>query len=253
MAPRRSRTAATFVLVPGAGGLASYWHRLVPELARRGHAAVAVDLSADDDGAGLHAYAEAIVRAAGDREHIALVAQSMGALSAPLACEPLGAELLVLLNAMIPLPGESGGAWWANTAQAQARAARAARERRSVTDDVDVLEDFFHDVPDPVVTHALQQSRAQSDRPFAEPFPLAVWPDVPTRVLAGSDDRFFPPDFQRRVAESRLGITPDEMPGGHLLALSRPAELARRLDAYWRELAPPRVTALARRGQAPGT
>ena len=27
---------ATFVLVPGAGGRAWYWHRLVPELQRRG-------------------------------------------------------------------------------------------------------------------------------------------------------------------------------------------------------------------------
>jgi hypothetical protein len=52
-------------------------------------------------------------------------------------------------------------------------------------------------------------------------------------VLVGRDDRFFPAPFQRRVAEERLGITPDEMPGGHCLALSRPAELADRLVAYW--------------------
>ena len=46
------------------------------------------------------------------------------------------------------------------------------------------------------------------------------------------DDRFFPVDFQRRVAEQRLGITPDVMPGGHLVALAQPAELAARLAAY---------------------
>ena len=39
----------TFVLVPGAGGQAWYWHRLVPELQRRGHTAVAVDLPAADE------------------------------------------------------------------------------------------------------------------------------------------------------------------------------------------------------------
>ena len=33
-----------FVLIPGAGGAAWYWHRVVPELRARGHEAVAVDL-----------------------------------------------------------------------------------------------------------------------------------------------------------------------------------------------------------------
>ena len=36
----------------------------------------------------------------------------------------------------------------------------------------------------------------------------------------------------RRVVRERLGITPDEMDGGHLPALSRPKELAERLEAY---------------------
>ena len=35
---------ATFVLIPGAGGLAWEWHRLGPELEARGHAAVPIDL-----------------------------------------------------------------------------------------------------------------------------------------------------------------------------------------------------------------
>ena len=55
----------SFVLVPGAGGSAWYWHRVVPLLQARGHPAVAVQLPAGDDGAGLAAYADAIVAAAG--------------------------------------------------------------------------------------------------------------------------------------------------------------------------------------------
>ena len=35
-----------------------------------------------------------------------------------------------------------------------------------------------------------------------------------------------------RVARERLGIDPDEMESGHLPALSRPRELAERLEAY---------------------
>ena len=38
----------------------------------------------------------------------------------------------------------------------------------------------------------------------------------------------------RRVLE-RLGMTPDEMNGGHCVALSRPKELAERLVAYGEE------------------
>jgi hypothetical protein len=46
---------------------------------------------------------------------------------------------------------------------------------------------------------------------------------------AGRDDRFFPYEFQRRVARERLGLEAEQLPGGHLLALSRPAALAERL------------------------
>jgi pimeloyl-ACP methyl ester carboxylesterase len=53
---------------------------------------------------------------------------------------------------------------------------------------------------------------------------------VPTSVLAGQDDRFFPLEFQRRVARERLGLEVDVVPGGHLAALARPVELADRLS-----------------------
>jgi len=72
----------------------------------------------------------------------------------------------------------------------------------------------------------------QSPTPFTQPWPMKAWPDVPTRFLQGRDDRFFPVEFQRRVVRDRLGIRPDEMPGGHLIALSRPQELADRLETY---------------------
>src|SRR5918998_5633999 len=64
MSPRSTggRYGMTFVLIPGAGGEAWYWHRLVAELKRRGHDAVAVELPAGDDGAGWAEYAAAVVR-----------------------------------------------------------------------------------------------------------------------------------------------------------------------------------------------
>jgi hypothetical protein len=55
---------------------------------------------------------------------------------------------------------------------------------------------------------------------------------VPTRFLLCRDDRFFPAEFLRRVVRDRLGITPDEMAGGHLPALAHPDDLVERLETY---------------------
>jgi hypothetical protein len=53
---------------------------------------------------------------------------------------------------------------------------------------------------------------------------FGAWPTVPIRVVAGAGDRFFPAEFQQRVARERLGIKTDVLPGGHLIALA-PASL----------------------------
>ncbi|MEU4096074.1 alpha/beta hydrolase [Streptomyces sp. NPDC026673] len=227
-------TGTTFVLVPGAGGGTWYWHLLVPELRRRGHDAVAVDLPTADDSAGLREYADAAVAAAGDRAPLVLVAQSMAGFSAPLACERLGDRLmlLVLVNAMVPAPGETAGGWWAATGQPEARRALDLAEGRPVDGEFDPLVTFFHDLPRPVAEAALAQEHRQSDTPFGVPFPLPAWPDVPTRVVVGRDDRLFPAAFQQRVARERLGVEADVLPGGHLVALADPGGLADLLVGY---------------------
>ena len=46
------------------------------------------------------------------------------------------------------------------------------------------------------------------------------------RVLSGRHDRFFPLEFQRQVALDRLGIEPDVVAGGHLVALANPRGVA---------------------------
>ncbi len=69
---------ARYLLIPGAGGAAWYWHRLAPELHRRGHDVTAVDLPAGDERAGLREYADAVIDAAGPGGDLVVVAQSMG-------------------------------------------------------------------------------------------------------------------------------------------------------------------------------
>jgi pimeloyl-ACP methyl ester carboxylesterase len=224
-----------FILIPGAGGSAWYWHLVAPRLQERGHEALAVDLPAADDRAGLPQYADTVVQAIGHRhpQRVVLVAQSLAGFTLPLVCEELRVAMLVLVNAMIPKPGETPGEWWANTGHPEAKRAQNVRDGRSADAPFDPLVDFFHDVPQPVIDDAWAQGEPrQSDTVFGSPCRFTAWPTVPTRVLVGRDDRFFPAEFQRRVARERLGISVDEMPGGHLVALSQPAELSRRLVAY---------------------
>ena len=71
---------------------------------------------------------------------------------------------------------------------------------------------------------------------MAQPCVFTRWPAAPTKVLIGRDDRFFPAEFQRRVAKDRLGLDADEIPGGHLVALSNPSGLADMLVAYAAQL-----------------
>ena len=225
---------ATYVLIHGAGSDAWYWHRVVPLFHEGGHDVVAVDLPCDDDSAGLAEYTDTVVGAIGDRRDLILVAQSLAGFTAPLVCDRINVDLLVLLVAMIPQPGEPPGEWWSNTGWEQARREQAERDGRSVNGEFDPVVEFLHDVPAEVMAEVMAHGppREQSGTPFEKPWPLAEWPDVPTEVLICRDDRFFPVELMRRVARERLGITPDEMAGGHLPALSRPDELAARLEAY---------------------
>jgi pimeloyl-ACP methyl ester carboxylesterase len=217
----------TYILIPGAGGDAWFWHRLVSELERRGHIAIPVELPAGDKEAGWAEYADAVAAAAEGRGPVTLVAQSMGGFTAPLLAGRLPVEEIVLLNAMIPAPGETGGTWWENTGQREARRVADVRAGRDPGAEFDTVTMFFHDVPEDVTAEAMQLGEpAQSDTPFAQVWPLDAWPDVPTRAISARGDRIFPLEFQVRVAQDRLGIIPVELDGGHLVALSRPDEVA---------------------------
>ncbi|MDQ2706511.1 MAG: alpha/beta hydrolase [Actinomycetota bacterium] len=226
----------TYVLIPGAGGSAWYWHLVEPRLRARGHDVVSVELPADDESAGLAEYTDTVVEAVGGRTDLVVVAQSLGGFTGPLVCGRLPVQLLVLLNAMTPRPGESPGDWWTTTGQLTA-VQEQGEHSWSWDDGFDPERVFLHDVPPEVATAGAAHQREQSDAPFGAPWPLSAWPDVPTRFLAARGDRFFPIAFQRRVVHERLGIAVDEMDGGHLVALSRPDELVERLEAYRTALA----------------
>lgn len=220
---------ATYVLIHGAADSGWFWHLLERELRTRGHDVVAPDLPCDDDSAGFAEYADTVVGAVGDRTGLIVVAQSLGGFTAPLVCDRVSVNLLVLLAGMVPAPGERADDYWVNTGYADARREQAEREGPPPEDDIGL---FYHDVPPDLAAEALRRGRPQSDTPGKQPWPLPAWPEVPTRFLLCRDDRLFPADFMRRVARDRLGLTADEIDGSHCVALSRPTELADRLEAF---------------------
>jgi pimeloyl-ACP methyl ester carboxylesterase len=229
--------ASTYALVPGGGGDPWEWHRLVPELEARGQEALAIRLPAEDDAAGWSAYADAVIDAIGDRTDVIVVAASMGGFTAPIVCTRRVVDLLVLLNAMIPLPGETFNAWWSNTELGEARRAYHASIGLTPAEAEDDAVVYYHDLPAELSAEAQARTwQEQSTTPLHEHWPLTAWPDTPTRVLAARLDRMFPLDFQRRVARERLGLEVDEIDGGHMVALSHPGELADRLEAFRREM-----------------
>jgi pimeloyl-ACP methyl ester carboxylesterase len=219
---------STYLMIPGAGGAAWYWHRVVPLLEEAGHQAIAVDLPGPDPAAGLPEYAELTVAALDGHDDVVLVAGSLGGFTAPLVAERIPLRSLVLVNAMIPVPGETPGEWGKTVGAEPARAEAAEQGGYGTEFDLDVY--FWHDVPAAVRASA-DESWVEANAVFASPCHFTAWPDVPIRVVAGRDDRLFPAGFQRRVTRDRLGAEADVLPGGHLIALAEPGPLARYLLA----------------------
>ena len=223
---------ANFVLIHGAGDAGWYWHLTEAELQARGHHTIAPDLPCDNGTASLDDYVGAVTDAARGQQDLVIAAQSYGSFTATLAATRLPARLLVLLAGMVPAPGESPGDWWANTGYQHA-VEEQARLDGGKTGHGDPLISAYNGVPRPLAEEALRRGgRGESSTVWNTRWPLDEWPDVPTRFILCRDDRLFPAAFLQRVAQQRLGIVPDEIPGCHCAALSHPKELAELLVSY---------------------
>ena len=173
----------TFALIHGGGGSAWDWHLVAAELRDRGHHPVAVDLPCEDPSAGWWDYVDAVVEAIGERPELVVVGHSLGGFTAPLVCARMPVDLLVLVAAMIPSPGELFHDWWASSGY-----------EASGYDDV-----FYHDVPPDLAAEARRREREEAARALREPWPLAAWP-------GHADD--LPPLPRRPDVPGGVGATP---------------------------------------------
>jgi hypothetical protein len=214
-----------FILVPGAGGVATpYWRFVSAQLEGAGHRAVPVDLPGDAPNAGLPEYVAILIDAIESCLEPVVVAQSMGGFSGVLACDRVPVRGLILVNAMVPAPRETPGEWWAATGAIDARI--AAAKAGGYDTEFDLATYFLHDLDAEEAAAVLANPLEESDIAFGQPCDIAKWPDVSTAAVIGRDDRFFPVEFQRQVLRERVGVDATVVPGGHLLALANPDGLS---------------------------
>lgn len=227
----------TFVLVHGAWHGGWCWERLIPELERRGHDTVAIDLPCDDPDAGCAAYAEAVVsqtRGAGD--DLVVVGHSLGGLTIPLVAAERPVRKLVFLCSLLPVPGLSLVDQLRREPEMfvpgfDQGVARDELGRSYWRDSEDAIELLFGDCPRQLALWAVERLRPQGRAPSLEPCPLAAWPAVDSASLLAVGDAAISPKWSRAAAPARLGSAAVELPGGHSPFLGRPGELADALVA----------------------
>jgi hypothetical protein len=215
----------------------------VPELERRGLAAVAPDLPCDDPEAGVAAYAAAVEGAIASADDVMIVGHSLGCLTIPVVTSHRPVRRMVFLCSVPTGPGPPV----ADGLEGMVTPEFAAAPRFHDPDGTEMLSNaaakelFFHDCDDGDAWWAVAHLRPQARRPLAEPAPLDAWPGAPQSVVLATDDRVVRWEWALPAARARLrGAEPHLLPGGHSPFLSRPALLADVLAALALERPPSR-------------
>jgi pimeloyl-ACP methyl ester carboxylesterase len=227
----------TFALIHGAWHGAWCWEPLIPELERRGHRTVAVDLPCDDpaattmDNAKLMVDALAAAGVADDDDDVVVVGHSLGGVTAVMVPSLRPVRKVVFLTALIPRPGRSLGEVMHSepdtTTDEFNAVPRHVGEAGSVTWDPDIAATFFYRACDPdTAKWAAAQLRTQHWTTSREPCPLDTWPACELVSIVCAEDELLRPEWSRRIAREVLHIDPVELPGGHFPMLGIPVDLA---------------------------
>jgi hypothetical protein len=215
------------------------WDLLTPVLEDLGHQVGATDLPITDPLAGAAAYADAVIESiAGWHEPPVVVAHSLAGLVGPLVAARRPVARLILLAAIMPVPGlsadqQSASDPWVSYVPSVLELTDLGEDTMAIGP-TSATELFFPDVAPDVASWAAGQLRPQAYRILREVTPLAAWPDVPVSSIVCRDDRAVDAGWGRAAARTRLGIEPVEIEGGHSPFLARPAELGRVIDSLTR-------------------
>lgn len=222
----------TFVLVHGAWHGAWSWQLLTPELERRGHRTIAVDLPCDDPRATFEDYADVVCSEVPSAvDDAVLVGHSLGGHVVARAAAQRRFARVVYLCGLVPEPGRSmvdqsrdrdgmlDPAYLAGLGPADADG------RSAWVDEQVAREIIYADCTDDVVRWAFAQLRPQANAPYTVPCPPIDFRATPSTYVLATADRMVGTDWSRRAAE-RLAAEVIEIPGGHSPSLARPAELA---------------------------
>jgi pimeloyl-ACP methyl ester carboxylesterase len=213
-----------FCLVHGSTQNADSWKLVVPLLEQHGHEVVRMNLPTDEPDASATRYAEVIAQAIPSDRDAIVVAHSASGLFLPLVPARRRVQRLVFLAAVIPRIGKSLRDQ-VNEDKGMFNSEWLGKD--PTKDEQLALKFLFHDCSPESSKWALgTMSLMLARQAILEICPLTVWPTVPSSYILCTEDRTIQPQWPRRAARERLGVTPIELPGGHCPYVSRPAELA---------------------------
>jgi hypothetical protein len=209
----------TFALVHGAFHGAWCWDLVRPELESRGHRTAAMDLPCDDPEAGSARYAEVVAEAIRDvGDDVIVVGHSLAGLTVPLVAAARRVVRMVFLNAFIPIPGRPFSDQFGEEGifpPTPESTWPITREDGLMTWPPErVAPVLYRDCPADRASWATARLRPQSRTPHSEVCPLIEWPQVPSSYVLSREDGAVGPDWSRRAARERLGVTASELPGG---------------------------------------
>ena len=220
---------STFALVHGAWHGPWCWERLTPELERRGHRVVTVDVRFDDPTGTFEDHAATFAAAVDSDDDVVAVGHSLGAFAFPWIADRLPLRHQVYLCGVVAEPGRS----FAEMNREQCILNRAHRAGLAKVDggtrwvDFDLARSvFYSDCDDEVVDAAFSRLRVQAAGPVTQRCPFDRLPPVPATSIVCADDQMADPAWSRAVATGRLGADLVELPGSHSPFYSRPAALA---------------------------
>ncbi|UMP00322.1 alpha/beta fold hydrolase [Amycolatopsis sp. EV170708-02-1] len=207
-----------FVLVHGTTQSPAGWDRVAKLLTATGHRPIAVDLLTPVEPR-VEGYAQH-ARDQYDGERPVVVAHSGAGVLLPAIAEALDARALVWLAAYIP--DFAGG-------RSLRDEARDVLEPDWIgvdpaADPAKASEFLFHDC-DPETERLALDSLRLFDPAVLATHPAGTAPEIPSTVIVPTRDRALRPEWLRRAARERLGVTAVEIDAGHCPHMSRPAEI----------------------------